>query len=146
MRWPAVAAVAVAFAAAVVACGPRAAERAPARAGAAADRRIDEHSYAEPARVRVRTLRLELRADFAARQLAGTAALELTWLLPAPYRLILDTRDLVIERVEAPDGRGTWRAAPFTLGERDPILGSPLVIELERAAPEVRIAYHTQPQ
>src|SRR5689334_20363542 len=130
MRW-----LVVAIVVAAAACGPRAAERAPARAGAAVDRRVDEHSYAEPARVRVRRLRLELRADFAARQLAGTAALELAWLLPAPYRLILDTRDLVIERVEAPDVHGAWRAAPFTLGERDPILGSPLVIELERAAP-----------
>ncbi len=108
------------------------------------DRRVDEHSYAEPARVRIKELRLDLRADFAAKQLAGTATLALEWRGPAS-RLVLDTRDLVIEQVAVPGDRGAWRAVPFTLGKRDPILGSPLSIALDRAYPEVRIAYRTQP-
>ncbi len=133
LRWLALAAVCVAS--------------TSARADAPADRRTDEHSYAEPARVRVKRLRLELRADFAAKQLAGTAALTLEWLQrAAPHRLILDTRDLVIEKVEVPGERGAWRAVPFALGKRDPILGSPLTITLDRAHPEVRVAYRTQPQ
>ncbi len=109
------------------------------------DRRADEHSYAEPARVRVKRLRLDLTADFGAKQLAGTATLALEWRGPAS-RLVLDTRDLVIEQVEVPGERGAWRAVPFALGERDPLLGSPLTITLDRAHPEVRVAYRTAPQ
>ena len=108
------------------------------------DRRVDEHSYAEPARVRVKRLRLDLTADFGAKQLAGTATLALEWLGPAS-RLVLDTRDLRIDRVEVPGERGAWRAVPFALGKRDPILGSPLTITLDGAHPEVRIAYRTAP-
>jgi leukotriene-A4 hydrolase len=165
MRWL----VAAACAASLSSISP-----APARADAVppADRRVDEHSYAEPARVRIKRLRLELRADFAAKQLAGTATLALEWLRPQGP-LILDTRDLVIEKVEVPgqapgqesgqkpgqesgqkpggkrgeprDGPAAWRAVPFALGKRDPILGSPLTITLDRAYPEVRVTYRTQP-
>lgn len=115
----------------------------------AVDRRVDEHSYAEPGVVRVTHMRLDLRADFAARQLAGTVGLSLEWVRrdPAPRRLILDTRDLAIEKVEVPAGTsGAWRAVPFQLGARDPILGSPLTISLGADDSIVRIAYRTQPQ
>jgi aminopeptidase N len=142
MRW--LAAAAALCAASAASCSPRPSGPAVG-AGAPVDRRADEHSYAEPTRVRVKELRLELSADFAAKQLAGTATLALEWLRPEG-RLVLDTRDLVIEGVEVPDERGSWRAAPFALGTRDPILGSPLTITLDRAYPEVRIAYRTQPQ
>ena len=102
--------------------------------------------------MRVTRLALDLRADFAARQLAGTATLSLAWQRPgaatpgAPDRLILDTRDLAIEKVEAPGARGAWRALPFTVGQRDPILGSPLTIAADRTVPEVRVTYRTRPQ
>src|SRR5687767_302883 len=115
MRWFLIAA---ACAASLSACGG---SRSP-RAAAPPDRRADEHSYAEPTRVRIRQLRLELRADFAAKQLAGTATLALEWLRPGA-RLILDTRDLLIDGVEVPGERGAWRAVPFALGKRDPLLG-----------------------
>jgi leukotriene-A4 hydrolase len=178
MRWF-VAAAAV-WAASLVSLPPAAADAPPRAADApprGADRRTDEHSYAEPAKVRVKRLRLELRADFAAKQLAGTAALELEWQRPdAPPRLVLDTRDLMIERIEVPAGASSaappaaagassaagkaakpgqpapgkpapaWRPVPFTLGKRDPSLGSPLTITLDRPAPEVRITYRTGPQ
>jgi len=129
-------------AAAVSGCGRAPAARSEpglAAATAPVDRRADEHSYAEPARVRIERLRLDLRVDFEARQLAGTAALGLAWARPLPpYRLILDTRDLVIERIEAVAPGEAPRSVPFALGPRDPILGSPLAIALDRAYPEVR--------
>ena len=146
--------VVVCVAAIVSGCGGAAAPKpgpGAAPPSALPGRRADEHSYAEPARVRIERLRLDLRVDFEAKQLAGTAALELAWARPLPpYRLILDTRDLVIERVlaVAPGAapRDVLRDVPFALGPRDPIFGSPLAITLDRAYPEVRIAYRTQPQ
>ncbi|HWO23700.1 MAG TPA: M1 family metallopeptidase [Kofleriaceae bacterium] len=158
MRWLVAAAACAAW---VVRIGPIApiAPIAPVAAEApprpAADGRVDEHSYAEPAKVRVKRLRLELGVDFAQKRLAGTATLELEWLRPdAAPRLVLDTRDLAIERVEVPAGPGAgkpgaapaWRSVPFALGRRDPTLGSPLTITLDRPAPEVRITYRTGPQ
>jgi len=45
----------------------------------AQDRRTDEHSYAEPAKVTVTDLDLDLDVDFGRKQLAGTATLALDW-------------------------------------------------------------------
>src|SRR5689334_11165637 len=95
---------------------------ATASADAPLDRRIDEHSYAGPAKVRVKHVALDLRVDFTAKQLAGTATLELDWAKPSD-QLVLDTRDLVIAKVEGLGAK--WLPLPFALGKRDPILGSP---------------------
>ncbi|MGN6108494.1 MAG: M1 family metallopeptidase [Kofleriaceae bacterium] len=112
----------------------------------AVDRRIDEHSFSEPDVVRTRHLALDLRADFEARQLVGTATLDLAWLGKDRRKLVLDTRDLVIEKVEGRTGRGAWRTLRFELGAVDPHLGQPLVIALDQPCTQVRIAYRTQPQ
>ena len=42
----------------------------------AQDRRTDEHSYAQPDKVRITDLGLDLQVDFARHQLAGTATLD----------------------------------------------------------------------
>ena len=124
----------------------RAAPGGPGGSEAPADRRTDEHSYAEPDKVRVRDVALDLRVDFAAKQLSGIATLELDWRDPAHRRLVLDTRDLAIARVEGQLADGPparWRRLDFAAGKRDAILGSPLVIAIDRPYARVRIAYHT---
>ncbi|MBN8248313.1 MAG: M1 family metallopeptidase [Verrucomicrobia bacterium] len=105
----------------------------------------DEHSHAQPDRVAIRHLALDLAVDFDRRVLSGTATLDLTWTDPAGTELVLDTRDLVLRSVEAsPDGIA-WAAVPFELAPADPILGSRLTIRLSRPAPRVRIGYSTSP-
>ena len=77
---------------------------ADARAVAAAR---DEHSYAEPDVVVVTHLALDLALDFGRKTLSGTATLDLDWRNPAATTLVLDSRQLRIDAVEAGDGT-TW--------------------------------------
>jgi leukotriene-A4 hydrolase len=110
----------------------------------------DPHSYTQgPA---LHHLRLVLAVDFAQQTLAGTA----TWLLAAPLSvpatLILDTRDLAIEAVEAvgnedisatPASVGT--AVAYALSAPDAVLGQALHLELPTGTQAVRIRYRTSP-
>lgn len=116
-----------------------------ASAGAQAKAESDPHSYAQPDKVTVSALQLELAVDFDKRELAGSAELSLDWHDPAARTLVLDTRDLGIDGVIATDANGASQAASYTLGSRDPILGSPLTIELGGQATKVSIRYHTAP-
>lgn len=101
----------------------------------------DIHSYSNPQEVRIRHVDLDLEVDFAARVLKGTAALTIERSPGAPDApLILDTRDLAIESVEA------GAKVPFEVGRRDPILGAPLTVRLPRGATRVLIRYATSPQ
>ncbi len=107
----------------------------------------DVHSYSNPTEIRVRHVDLDLDVLFDRKVLRGTATLSLE--RPAGGRatgLVLDTRDLTIEKVEAsPDGTA-WTAAPFSLAPPDKILGSALTVTLPENATRVRIAYTTSPQ
>ena len=71
--------------------------------------------------------------------LFGAVGLEVKRLDPRATELVLDTRDLDIRDVseKATDVLGataksetTWVSRPFHFDKADPILGSPLVIEL----------------
>ena len=66
----------------------------------------DPHSYAEPGKVRTTDLALDLAVDFAKKTIAGTATYTLEWLDQNATQLVLDTRDLTIQKVEgqAADG------------------------------------------
>ena len=101
----------------------------------------DLHSYANFEDVRVRRIDLDLDVDFEARQLRGSAALQLEG---AAHSLVLDTKTLTIERVETASGGAPFRETAFDLGEADPILGAPLTIPLD-GADRVRVHYATDP-
>jgi leukotriene A-4 hydrolase/aminopeptidase len=107
----------------------------------------DYHSHANTADVRVRHVDLDWNVDFDKKVLKGTAVLTVERVSSnkqAP--LILDTRNLKIERTEtSPDGV-TYSPATFKLGEADKILGASLVIPLPEAATRVRIYYATDPR
>jgi leukotriene-A4 hydrolase len=105
----------------------------------------DVHSYAETGKVVVSAVALDLAVDFDRSELSGTAELALDWKDAGAHRLVLDTRDLAIESVEAIGADGTAHAAAFSLAKRDPILGAALEIRLDAAAPRVRIRYRTSP-
>src|SRR5688500_1997455 len=120
-------------------CGGRSGEN-EARTEPSPTRERDIHSFARPDEARVTHVALDLTADFTARTLGGRATLSLEREADA-RRLVLDTRDLEIQGVTASDG------APlkFALGDKNPILGQPLTVELPDGATEVVIAYRTSP-
>lgn len=105
----------------------------------------DEHSYAQPAKVRVVDMALDLRVDFAERTLSGSATHRLTWTDPAATELILDTRDLQIHRVEGAQSGGRWEPLEFGLAPADATLGAALRIQTPRRPARVRIHYTTSP-
>ena len=88
---------------------------------------------------RVTRLELNLRVDFTNKVLFGVVALQVKRLDPNATQLVLDTRDLDIRDVsEKPTNvmgalsksETTWVSRPFHVDRGDPVLGSPLVIEL----------------
>jgi aminopeptidase N len=105
----------------------------------------DEHSYAEPDKVRIGDLALDLALDFDRRQLAGTATYALKWLDPNATQLVLDTRDLAITRVEGADAQDQWTPLQYALADADRILGSKLTVQVPQRNARVRVTYTTSP-
>lgn len=104
----------------------------------------DSHSYANPSAVRVEHIDLDWDVLFDQKILKGTATLAIARISPAEP-LILDTRDLNIEKIETSiDGR-RYSPGTLTLGTSDKILGTPLTIPLPAEANRVRIHYSTSP-
>jgi len=124
--------------------------QAPTAAAAKAieplDVQRDYHSYANTRDFRTQHLVLDLTVDFTRRVLEGTVELRLQRLSADAAELVLDTRDVDIAAVEAAAGQAAWAATTFTLGDKDPILGSPLRIAMPPAADRVRIRYATRPE
>jgi aminopeptidase N len=106
----------------------------------------DPHSYAQPDQVVVTHLDLDLKVDFAHKQLDGVATLKLDWKNPSAPSLVLDTRDLKIASVSAIDAGGKSRALKYALASRDKELGSKLTIATPKHPAQVRIVYTTSPK
>ena len=119
---------------------------ASAQAAASTAAVLDEHSYAEPGKVRTKDLALELGIDFAKKQLAGTATYTLDWIDKAATQFVLDTRDLTIEKAEGEAADGQWQPLKFALApEADKVLGTKLTIETPDRPAKVRVTYRTSP-
>ena len=104
----------------------------------------DAHSYSNPQAVKVTHVDLDWNVLFDKKILRGTATL-LFERADKTAPLILDTRDLTIEKVEASSNGVNYKAAQFALGAADKILGAPLTIQLPAGATRVRIFYSTSP-
>jgi leukotriene A-4 hydrolase/aminopeptidase len=104
----------------------------------------DFHSYANPSAVRVRHLDLDWDVLFDQKILKGTAILTVER-VSQTEPLILDTRDLKIEKVETSVNGVAYSPATFMVGSSDKILGAPLTIPLPAKATRVRIHYSTSP-
>lgn len=104
----------------------------------------DYHSYANPAAVRVRHVDLDWDVLFDQKILKGSATLTIER-LSQTEPLILDTRDLKIDKVETSADGARYQAGTFTLGDSDKFLGAPLTIPLPAKATRVRIYYSTSP-
>jgi leukotriene-A4 hydrolase len=105
----------------------------------------DFHSYANPSAVRVRHLDLDWDVLFDQKILKGTAVLTVERLSQSDVPLILDTRDLKIEKVETSLDGAHYSPGTFTIGSNDKTLGAPLTIPLPAKANRVRIYYSTAP-
>ena len=120
-------------------------EARPAKAAQASARRHDESSYSEPEKVRIADLALDLELDFDSRTLSGTATYALEWADDKASQLVLDTRDLTIDKVEG-EADGAWSELQYSLADADPVFGSRLVIEAPGRNAKVRVTYATSPE
>ncbi len=105
----------------------------------------DESSYAEPDKVVVKDVALDLKLDFDASQIGGTATYTLEWKDKAAKQLVLDTRELSVEKVEAIGADGTASPLQFVLAPADKVFGSKLSIDAPAQPAKVQITYHTAP-
>ncbi|WP_105258246.1 M1 family metallopeptidase [Pseudoalteromonas sp. T1lg88] len=106
----------------------------------------DEHTYANLDDVVSTHLFLDLDVDFTDKQLEGFVEHSLKWKNAAARTLVLDTRDLEVDRVIYQDTQGKWHKAKFDLAARDDVKGSKLTIRFKQQAPKVRIYYNSLPQ
>ncbi len=117
-----------------------------AQAGEQAGGMSDSHSFANTRDFRATHAYLELTADFEHKRLVGHVDLTLRRINPQAHDLVLDTRDLTIDKVELIEDAP--RRLPYRLGDTHPILGTPLRITLPAATGDtftVRVAYQTSP-
>ena len=105
----------------------------------------DVHSHSNPHEVGVHHLDLDLAVRFDERKLTGSATLSIHRVRTGAETLVLDTRDLVIQRVENTTGDDGTFDAEYELGETDPIRGTPLIVKLHRGTTHVRVSYETSP-
>lgn len=110
------------------------------------DARRDVHSLGNPRQIAVKHVALDLTVDFPNKQLKGTATLTIERKPRAPKNapLVLDTRDLTIESVDA-GAADKLDEVKWSLGNPHRILGAALRIEIPPSATTVRIKYHTSP-
>ena len=86
---------------------------------------VDAHSYAKPLEARVTNVALDLNVDFDAKQVGGTATLDIQ-AKPDAKEIILDDKGLVIESVADEAGN----ALPFKVGPNDAAKGAPLSVQM----------------
>jgi leukotriene-A4 hydrolase len=151
MRREVLSALACASIAANASAGSPRADLSPMQSG------LDYHSFSNIEQFKVTHIELNLRADFRNKVLFGEAALEIKRLDPGAAELVLDTRDLDVRDVsEKPSNvmgalsksETTWVSRPFHLDKADPLLGSPLVIDLppnRKSTETIKIEYVTSP-
>jgi leukotriene-A4 hydrolase len=105
----------------------------------------DASSYANVDVFVAKHLLLDLTADFSAKTLSGTAELRFDRRDPTSTEVVLDTRDLTIEKVDAARGSGSWMATTYRLDAATPAFGSALHIAMPSGADRVRVTYSTSP-
>ncbi len=101
----------------------------------------DVHSYARPAEARVLESDLDLWVDFEKKVLRGSV----THKIEGKDKIVLDTKDLKISRVDLSADGQSFAQGKFQLGAADKILGAPLEIELASGTRYVRVSYETSP-
>jgi leukotriene-A4 hydrolase len=103
---------------------------------------VDVHSFGNPAEVQPTHVVLDLAVDFGKKEIRGTSELRLRYPAKSAGRLVLDVRDLHVEKVEDAQGR----PLAFKVGEEVPKIGAKLVVDLPATPPpSVKVTYRTSP-
>ncbi len=102
--------------------------------------RKDHHSFSNPHEALTTSLHLDLEVNFEAKTLTGSALYQITC-SPQAKRMILDVRDLNIEKVLV--GK---KLVTHVIGESDEFLGSPLSFEVSPNSKSIEIFYSTSPE
>lgn len=113
---------------------------------ALATQAVDEHTYANLNDVISTHLHLDLDVDFVDKQLEGFVEHTLDWRNAQARTLVLDTRDLEIDKVMYQGKNGQWHKAAFTLAKRDDVKGAKLTITFKQQAKKARVYYNSLPQ
>lgn len=149
MRWKSLCAV-VLF---VTACSPEPAQQSteavapfvPSEHMRVATPTADLHSFANSHEVSTKYLHVSLTVNFELQQLFGFAEHTLAFhQSPRAKELVLDTEGLLIQYVEAYVDED-WALTEYNLGVNDPVLGTPLHIQLPEGAEKVRVHYASSP-
>ena len=103
---------------------------------------VDPHTYAKPLDARVSNVDLNLALDFDAKQVSGTAALDVI-AKPGVTQVILDTKGLKIAEVtDASNKPLKWQ-----LGAADPSKGAPLTVTLPGDGKQrIMVRYSSSPE
>ncbi|MCI0570855.1 MAG: M1 family metallopeptidase [Myxococcaceae bacterium] len=101
----------------------------------------DVHSFARPEEARVTHVALDLKVDFEAHELSGTATLDLQ-VTPGAREVVLDTDGLVVHAITDSEGR----PLQYALGAAQPGLGSPLAVALAADVKRIVVRYETRPE
>ncbi|MCF2859680.1 M1 family metallopeptidase [Pseudoalteromonas sp. SMS1] len=107
---------------------------------------VDEHTYSNLNDVISTHLHLDLDIDFEDKQLEGFVEHTLQWQNKQARALVLDTRDLEIDRVMYQSKDGQWHRADFSLAPRNGVKGAKLTITFKQQAKKARIYYNSLPQ
>jgi len=105
----------------------------------------DQHSYANVEQVVTTHVHLDLDINFDKKELEGFVEHTLSWKNQKSKQLVLDTRDLEIDKIMYKAQNGTWHKANYKLAKRDDVKGSKLTINLNSQAKIVRIYYNSLP-
>ncbi len=103
----------------------------------------DKHSFANTDKAVVSHLDWDVDIDFDRQQITGTATLTFRRVADAATEIVLDTRDLTIERAY---GESVDDPLAYRLGDVQGALGQALTVELPSEGDTITIAYRTSPQ
>jgi len=104
----------------------------------------DVFTFSNYEEVRVTNVHLDLSVDFDNKKMTGSAEIDVERIASNASKIILDTNELIIASVEVHKG-DEWLPTAFKLGEKDPIKGRSLTIDLPVEADKLKIEYETSP-